>query len=108
MNKNRKGILLNENMELAVRVVRDSYGKIISGLVVGECIDQEAFIVLKMNPGDCKEDPIIGPGLNKYIRGKYNQSEIDMRIRQHFTRAGIDYDDYQERIQMAIKTAPNP
>ena len=108
MNKNRKGILLNENMELAVRVVRDSYGKIISGLVVGECIDQEAFIVLKMNPGDCKEDPIIGPGLNKYIRGKYNQSEIDMRIRQHFTRAGIDYDDYQERIQMAIKTALNP
>lgn len=102
MNKNRKGILINENMELAVRVVRDSSGKITSGLVIGECIDQEAYLVLCMNPGDCKEDPILGPGLNKYMRGKNNQSEINMRIRQHFTRAGIDYDDYQERIQTAI------
>lgn len=102
MDKNRKGILLTENMELAVQVVRDSNGLITQGLVVGSCIDQEAFIVLTSRPGEIKEDPILGPGLTQFIRSKYNSSEIEMIIRQHFTRAGIDYEDYKERIQMTI------
>lgn len=102
MDKNRKGILLTENMELAVQVVRDANGLITQGLVVGGSIDQEAFLILKSRAGDWKEDPVLGPGLTRFLRGKYNDSEIEMIIRQHFTRAGIDYEDYKERIQMTI------
>jgi len=103
MNKHRKGILLTENMELAIRVVRDSSELITSGMVIGECVDQEAFCVLKAKPCDFKEDPILGPGLTKFIRGKYNSSEVEMTLRQHFTRAGIDYEDFKDRIQTTIK-----
>jgi len=103
MDKNRKGILFTENLELAVNVVRDSSGLILSGLVVGKCVDQEAFFILKAKPCDFKEDPVLGPGLSRFIRGKFNSSEIEMTIRQHFTRAGINYEDYKDRIQNTIK-----
>lgn len=102
MNKDRKGILLTENMELSTQVVRDANGLITQGLVVGSCIDQEAFIVLKSRPGDIKEDPILGPGLTKYMRGKYRPYEAEQLIEQHFTRAGINFEDYKERLQKII------
>ncbi len=102
MNKKRKGILLNESMELAMQVLRDANGLIIQGLVVGECVDQEALIVLQARPGDIKEDPVLGPGLTKYMRGKHKPYEVEQLIKQHFTRAGIDFEDYKERIKLSI------
>lgn len=103
MDKNRKGILLTSDFELAINPVRDSLGMIVSGVVVGSSIDQDAVIVLTLHQGDLKEDPLLGPGLTKFMRGKYDKSQIDNRIRQHFTRAGIDYDDYKDRIKTNIK-----
>ena len=103
MNKNRKGILLTSDFELNINPVRDANGLIVSGIVVGECIDQEAVCILKSRTCDYKEDPIIGPGLTKFIRGNYNTSEIETIIRQHFIRAGIDYEDYKIRLQTTIK-----
>ncbi|HEY5508407.1 MAG TPA: hypothetical protein VIK29_07045 [Paludibacter sp.] len=102
MDKNRKGILLTSDFELAIHPVRDVNGLIISGLVVGNSIDQEAMIVLQLRPGELKEDPLLGPGLTQFIRGKYNKSVIENTIKQHFTRAGIDYEDYKERIQLSV------
>ena len=103
MNKKRKGILLTSDFELAINPVRHLNGLIISGLVIGECIDQEALIVLKSKPGEIKEDPILGPGLTKFIRGKHNQSEIENVINLHFTRVGIDFEDYKDRLQTTIQ-----
>jgi len=103
MDKNRKGILLTDGFELAINVIRDSNGMILSGMTVGSSIDQDAVIVLNLHQGDLKEDPLLGPGLTKFIRGKYDKSQIDNVIKQHFTRAGIDYDDYKDRIQTSIK-----
>ena len=96
---------MNDSGELAIRVVRDSTGLITSGMVVGQCIDQEAYCVLKAKPGDFKEDPIIGPGLTQFIRGKYNQSAVELLIKQHFERVGIDWDDYKDRLQITPKGA---
>ncbi len=103
MDKNRKGILLTSDFELVVNPVRDANGLILSGITVGSCIDQEAYVVLKLHQGDLKADPLLGPGLTKFIRGKYDKSQIENTIRQHFTRAGIDYDDYKKRILMTPK-----
>ncbi len=102
MNKNRKGILLTSDFELAIHPVRDASGMIISGMVVGNSIDQDAVIVLKLRPGDLKEDPILGPGLTRFIRGKFNQSSIDQTLKLHLSRVGIDYDDYRDRLQETI------
>lgn len=105
MNKNRKGILLTENMELAMKVVRNASGLIISGLVIGDCVDQEAYVILQARPGDIKEDPVLGPGLTKYLRGKHKPYEVEQLIKQHFTRAGIDFESYRERIKLSINNS---
>lgn len=102
MKNDRSGILLTQDMEVATQVVRDASGKIVSGFVVGSCVDQEAYLVLSMRAGDLKEDPIIGPGLTRFIRGKVNTSSVQMLIEQHFNRAGIDYSNYKEKIKLTI------
>lgn len=99
----QKGILLTNEFDLAINPVRDTTGLITSGLMIGSSVDQDAVIVLKLRQGELKEDPLLGVGLTKFIRGKYDKSAIDNRIRQHFTRAGIDYDEYKERLKYTVK-----
>lgn len=91
----RKGILLDG--EFGVRVANKT-------LKLGDTQDQDAAIVLSSNPGDLKEDPLIGAGLNKFIRSDYDSLQIENRIRQQLNRAGIDYDTYKERLLTTIKT----
>lgn len=98
------GILLNSNFDLSLKVVRDASGLITSGLQIGNTIDQDAAIVLTSQQGDIKEDLLLGACLTKYVRGKYNASQIESRIRLHFTRAGIDYSSYKERMNLTAKT----
>ena len=66
----RKGILLTENFDIAVNPVRDTNGLIMSGIVIGDSVDQDAVLILMSQNGDIKEDPLLGAGLNKYIRSK--------------------------------------
>lgn len=98
------GILLDANYNLLINKKVDSSGKIVSGLVIGNTTDQEVALVLQMSQGELKEDPLLGIGLTKFIRGKYSPTKVEQRIRSHFTRAGIDYDTYKERMQTQIKT----
>lgn len=99
-----KGILLNNDFELLVNVRRLQNGLIAGGLVVGNNEDQCAAIVLQMQPGELKEDPLLGAGLTKFVRGKVSSSAIDQRIRQHLTRAGINYNQYKQRIVLTSNT----
>ncbi len=98
-----KGILLTDDFDLAIQPVRDAQGKIVSGLVVGDTIDQNAIMILKLHQGNLKADPLIGVGLTKYMRGKLDRSQIESRMRVHFTRAGLDYDNYKNRLKTSIK-----
>ena len=99
-----QGILIDKGYELMIRPKLDSSGKIVSGLVIGNNTDQCAALVLQMSQGELKEDPLLGVGLTKYIRGKFSQSQVDQRIRSHFTRAGINYEEYKGRMSKNIKT----
>lgn len=98
-----KGILLDTDFNLQINV-RKSDGLISGGLLIGDNTDQCAAITLKMQQGELKEDPLLGAGLTRFIRGKYSQSQIDQRIRQHLTRAGINYQNYKQRISQTINT----
>lgn len=98
----RKGILLTENFDIDIRPVRDANGLILSGVVVGDSVDQDAVLIITSQNGDIKEDPLLGVGLTKFIRSKYNSSEIESRIRLHLTRAGIDYVPFKERLMFRI------
>ncbi len=101
--KGRKGILLNKDFGLAIQPVRNADGKITRGLLLGDTLDQEAVVVLKLHQGDLKEDSLLGVGLTKYMRGKLDRSQIESRVRVHFTRAGLDYDDYKERLKLKVQ-----
>ncbi len=68
--KERKGILLTQDFDLAIQPVRNADGKIIRGLLIGDTADQDAVIVLKLHQGDLKEDALVGVGLTKYLRSK--------------------------------------
>lgn len=99
-----KGILIDTNNALVIKPKRDTEGKITSGLVVGDNTDQCAALVLEMSQGELKEDPLLGAGLTKFIRGNYSKSQVELKIRQHLTRAGINYNEYKELITTTIKT----
>lgn len=95
-----KGILLDTDYELMIRPLRDAQGFITRGMVIGDNTDQCAAIVLDSSQGHIKEDLLLGAGLTKFIRSKESKSEVMQRIRQHLTRAGINYSDYKKRINI--------
>ena len=96
-----KGILLKTDFDLQLHVRRDG-DRITGGLVIGDNTGQCAALTLSMQQGELKEDPLLGAGLTRFIRGKYSKSQIDQQIRQHLTRAGINYQDYKQRIRQTI------
>jgi hypothetical protein len=101
----RKGILLNTDFDISIKPKYDSNGKILTGFTIGATVDQEVVLVLKMSQGELKEDPLLGAGLTKFIRGKFSNSAIEHRIKQHLTRARIDYDEYKNKINANIKNS---
>lgn len=105
MSAKHTGILLDSSYDLAIKVVRDATGMILHGVMVGSIINQEAALVLACQQGEIKEDPILGASLTKFVRGKYNASQIEQRIRTNLARVDINYDDYKDSIITTIKTS---
>jgi len=104
MSVKHVGILLDSSFDLAIKVLRDANGLITQGVMVGSIINQEAALVLMCQQGEIKEDPLIGASLTKFVRGKYNASQIEQRIRTNLLRVSINYDDYKDSIITTIKT----
>ena len=101
----RNGILLNTEFDISIKPKRDSNGMILTGFTICETIDQEVVLVIKMSQGELKEDPLLGAGLTKFMRGKFSDGAIDFRIKQHLKRARIDFDEYKDRINANTKTS---
>jgi hypothetical protein len=97
-----KGILLDENGDLLVKVTHGSDGKITGGITIGDNAVQCAGIVLQMNQGELKEDPIIGANLFRNIRGKLNRDKLKIKIETALTRANINIEDVKNEIQLFI------
>ena len=56
----RRGILLGDNGEGQVKVVRDSSGLITQGLVVGESDYSHIRLIVESSQGDFKDCPVLG------------------------------------------------
>ncbi|GAB6123084.1 hypothetical protein [Dysgonomonas termitidis] len=98
----KKGILLDTGNDLLINVKHDSRGRITGGLVVGERQIQDAYIVLSVNKGEIKEDPVCGANLLLMIRGGRDTEEIRKTIEISLARVGIQYDDIKEQIVTKI------
>ncbi len=61
------GILINDEYDLQVTPLRDGTGKIVSGLQVGNTLLQNQGIILICHPGEIKEVPQLGAGIEDIL-----------------------------------------
>lgn len=81
-----KAIQLND-YDIEVNVKRDGYGKIVSGMIIGDVARQNQAIILSMRKGDLKENPSIGVGLSDLLL-EHNLLSIRSEIRQQLELDG--------------------
>jgi hypothetical protein len=62
-----KGIQLDGDFGLSVKVRRDTEGKIIGGLVIGDTLRQNQALILSFYPGELKLSPLVGVGLSDMV-----------------------------------------
>lgn len=76
-----------KDYDIEVKVKRDSYGKIVSGMIIGDVLHQNQAIILSMRKGDLKENPSIGVGLSDLLLD-HNMLSIRSEIRQQLEQDG--------------------
>ena len=76
-----------KDYDIEVKVKRDSYGKIVSGMIIGDVLHQNQAIILSMRNGDLKENPSIGVGLSDLLLD-HNMLSIRSEIRQQLELDG--------------------
>lgn len=81
-----KAIQLND-YDIEVKVKRDGYGKIVSGMIIGDVLYQNQALILSMRKGDLKENPSIGVGLSDLLL-EHNLLSIRNEIRQQLELDG--------------------
>lgn len=81
-----KGIQLID-YDLDIKVERDRFGKIISGLVIGDILHQNQAILLGIRKGELKENPSVGVGLSDMLLS-HDLTDIRNEIRQQLEMDG--------------------
>ena len=88
------GIQLTDNndtgdvLDLNINVVRDSAGKIVSGIVIGDTLEQNKAIILIAHEGQLKGNPDVGVGIGD-IALSSDYLEYRHKIREHFAKDGL-------------------
>lgn len=68
--------------------------------VVGDSLDQEVGIILRLSQGELKEDPALGPGLFRLIKTNTDEAELRQLAKWHLARDGKSYEDIKKRIDL--------
>ncbi len=79
-------------LDLKVAPVYDVYGKIVSGLVVGDTLEQNKAFILLAQPGDFKFMPTLGVGIEDMILDD-DLLAFRHKIRQNFALDGLKITD---------------
>lgn len=61
------GIQITEEYTPRVHVRKDSFGKIVGGLVVGDILEQNQALILSLHPGELKSNPSVGCGISDML-----------------------------------------
>ena len=99
-----KGIMLSDNGDLLIQPRAEPDGKL-SGVVINETLIQDSAIVLGLNQGEYKEDAALGPNLLRFIRSKADKARTEKQIQIHLKRAGLDYDELKNKINIHLKSS---
>ncbi|MBP4140013.1 hypothetical protein [Flavobacterium geliluteum] len=77
-----------EVMDLKIKPVRDANGKIVSGLVIGNTLEQNKALILIGSEGDFKFRPDIGVNFGDVLLSD-NLLEYRHKINEHFNKDGL-------------------
>ncbi|WP_455971992.1 hypothetical protein [Bacteroides congonensis] len=91
----RRGILLGDNGDLQVKVVRDSSGLITQGLVVGESDYTHVKLIVESSQGDFKDYPVLGIG-ERYLKSVGRAAEMRADILTQ-----LELDGYKADVQVS-------
>jgi hypothetical protein len=101
------GITIENRLDLQVQTKRVN-GLITKGIFISDnTLDQDASLLLQLNQGDLKEDPLLGPNMLKYIRSNATKSEILSAIKIQFNRADLNFEDFKDRMTMMLNKSTN-
>ena len=77
-----RGILLNQDNEIIVNVIRDVDGMITSGASIGDIDEQIIKAVIISHPGDVKEMPNLGCYINSASNGTLDSKICGTAVKQ--------------------------
>ena len=81
-----RGIQLTD-YDLDIKVERDRFGKITSGLVVGDILHQNQALILSLRKGELKENPSVGVGLADMLL-EHDLNAVRREIREQLEMDG--------------------
>lgn len=88
-----KDILLDENGDLLI---------VNGDLVISDSLTQEVAILLQLNKGELKEDPVLGTDLMKRLHGNISKAELQQILKIQFARDNKDFNELKDEIQLRI------
>lgn len=68
--------------------------------VIGDSVDQEVSLILRMHKGELKEDPLVGCDLITLLKSNVTNVELKQLIKLQLARDGKSYDELKEQIQL--------
>lgn len=77
-----------EILDLKINPIRDADGKILSGIVIGNTLEQNKAFILLAHAGDFKGSPDLGIGIGDLTLGS-ELLEYRHKIREQFARDGL-------------------
>jgi len=81
---------LGQLMDIKIRVQRDETGKIVTGMVIGDTLEQNKALLLLLRPGDLKDKPLIGVGIEDILLSdETNLTEYRHKIRRNLESDGM-------------------
>lgn len=75
-------------MDLKIKPVRDTSGKIVSGFVIGNILEQNKALIFIGSQGDFKFRPDLGVGFGDVLLGD-DLLEYRHKVTEHFTKDGL-------------------
>lgn len=89
-----KGIALDDNGDLLI-----SNGSV----VLKDTTAQEVELILTMNQGELKTQPLLGANLIQFLKSKPKQYEVEERVKLHLAMDNKDYHEIRKYIQLYHK-----
>lgn len=84
IDNNDEGVVL----DLKINPVRDALGKIVSGFVIGNTLEQNKAFLMIAHPNDFKANPTLGIGFDDNLLGE-DLLEYRHKVREQFAMDGL-------------------